>query len=112
MLPVSLSHGFPPKTSISWRTAVSHESSSSPLSKTRSIFIIDLFSSMGLKLNLDRAFRASALATGGGARGSITLDICNTQCLPGITSLAKATESFRNWTIFSGSLLIIPSDEY
>lgn len=39
-------------------------------------------------------------------------DTCNTQCLPGIASLAKAAESCPIGMIFSGSLSKLPSPAY
>lgn len=87
----SVSRG-PPRTSISWRTAMSHEIMESGLSKTRRK--LRARRRAFERLNPKREKRLVR-----GPRGADELppdaelwETCSTQCLPGIASLAKATD--------------------
>jgi hypothetical protein len=108
-LPVSGAGLLPPSASISLLTAAIHESISSALSRTRRKLVAVRRYSAPRKVSLDRRDLESAA---GVPSASIDCEICKTQCRPGMTSLANATESFPSCSIFSGSRSNAPSPEY
>src|SRR5687767_9179610 len=97
-LPVSDRYFLPPRASISRRNVVIQLSISSAPSNTIRRFEVCFLSwpRNGRRENKEED------GVGGVRSGSATEHTCNTQCRPGITSLAKAAESFPRCKIFSG----------
>lgn len=103
---------LPPRASISALTATSHECISSGLSKTRRR-VRAIRGPRGRNPNREnRGLPPSTVTVLVVASSSKCWVTCRTQCLPGIASLANATDLGPSFIIFSGSLSNFPSPAY
>jgi len=101
---------MPPRLSISLRTLVIHSSISSALSRTRRKLVAVL--RMVAFCVRNRARREFFGPDSNVPSSLAWLDICSTQCLPGMRSHAKAADSLPSLSTFSGKRSNAPSPAY
>jgi len=110
LIPISGLYFFPPRASISFRTAISHAFISSGLPNTSKKLDVTLRVSALRNIILEKTDLVVLTEI---VPSSVDVcDICNTQCFPGITSLAKAADVLPSCIILSGNLSKLPSPEY